>query len=262
MWALGDYHTFAKQTVWELGPILVEACGISPDSACSTWPRAPGTSPSAPPRPARASSPPTSRLRTSRAGRREARAHGVELEWVEADAEALPFGDGEFDVVTSSLGAMFAPDHQSGGRRAPPRVPARRHDRVARLHARGPGRRVLRVLRALRPAASAGSAAADSVGKREPRPGALRRPRESLRADPPRVRRAGGEPACLRRALPGRRSGPWSRSARSSPTSPTGLRRSTATSSSSPRARTAARPAARPSTTYEYLLVVARKRSR
>jgi hypothetical protein len=29
MWALGDYHTFAKQTIWELGPVLVDACGIS-----------------------------------------------------------------------------------------------------------------------------------------------------------------------------------------------------------------------------------------
>jgi SAM-dependent methyltransferase len=47
------------------------------------------------------------------AGRREAREHGVEFEWVEADAESLPFGDGEFDVVTSSFGAMFAPDHQA-----------------------------------------------------------------------------------------------------------------------------------------------------
>ena len=46
------------------------------------------------------------------AGRREARARGVELDWVEADAEALPFGDGEFDVVTSSFGAIFAPNHQ------------------------------------------------------------------------------------------------------------------------------------------------------
>jgi 2-polyprenyl-6-hydroxyphenyl methylase/3-demethylubiquinone-9 3-methyltransferase len=36
----------------------------------------------------------------------------VELEWVEADAEALPFADGEFDVVTSAVGAIFAPDHQ------------------------------------------------------------------------------------------------------------------------------------------------------
>ena len=25
MWALGDYHRFAKETIWELGPVLVEA---------------------------------------------------------------------------------------------------------------------------------------------------------------------------------------------------------------------------------------------
>jgi SAM-dependent methyltransferase len=37
----------------------------------------------------------------------------VELEWIEADAEALPFPDSEFDVVTSSVGAIFAPDHQA-----------------------------------------------------------------------------------------------------------------------------------------------------
>jgi hypothetical protein len=30
VWALGDYHGFATQTVWGLGPVLVEACGISP----------------------------------------------------------------------------------------------------------------------------------------------------------------------------------------------------------------------------------------
>ncbi len=28
-WALGDYHSFATTTVWELGPVLVEACGIA-----------------------------------------------------------------------------------------------------------------------------------------------------------------------------------------------------------------------------------------
>jgi ubiquinone/menaquinone biosynthesis C-methylase UbiE len=47
------------------------------------------------------------------AGRHEAEAQGVELEWVEADAEALPFGAGEFDVVASSFGAIFAPHHQA-----------------------------------------------------------------------------------------------------------------------------------------------------
>jgi ubiquinone/menaquinone biosynthesis C-methylase UbiE len=47
------------------------------------------------------------------AGRREAAARGVELDWVEGDAAALPFGDAEFDVVTSSVGVIFAPDHQA-----------------------------------------------------------------------------------------------------------------------------------------------------
>jgi SAM-dependent methyltransferase len=30
-----------------------------------------------------------------------------------ADAQALPYPDGSFDVVTSTFGAMFAPDHQA-----------------------------------------------------------------------------------------------------------------------------------------------------
>lgn len=46
-------------------------------------------------------------------GRRQAASRGAELEWRQADAEALPFGDGEFDVVMSCVGVMFAPHHQS-----------------------------------------------------------------------------------------------------------------------------------------------------
>jgi SAM-dependent methyltransferase len=46
------------------------------------------------------------------AGRRRAQSKGVELEWVEADAENLPFEDGSFDIVMSSIGAMFAPHHE------------------------------------------------------------------------------------------------------------------------------------------------------
>ena len=46
------------------------------------------------------------------AGRARAESEGVELEWVEADAENLPFEDGSYDVVMSSIGAMFAPHHQ------------------------------------------------------------------------------------------------------------------------------------------------------
>ncbi len=44
--------------------------------------------------------------------RRRAAAAGVEVEWVEADAQELPFGDASFDRVVSTFAAMFAPDHR------------------------------------------------------------------------------------------------------------------------------------------------------
>jgi SAM-dependent methyltransferase len=47
------------------------------------------------------------------AGRKRAEAEGLTLEWTEADAENLPFEDESFDVVISSIGAMFAPHHQA-----------------------------------------------------------------------------------------------------------------------------------------------------
>jgi SAM-dependent methyltransferase len=46
------------------------------------------------------------------AGRRRAETSGLRLEWVQADAEKLPFEDESYDVVMSSIGAMFAPRHQ------------------------------------------------------------------------------------------------------------------------------------------------------
>ena len=112
-WALGDYHRFAKATVWELGPVLVEACGISPgqrvlDVAAGTGNTAIRAAQAGADVVASDLAP-----ENFEAGRREADAQGVEPDWVEADAEALPFGDGEFDVVTSSFGAIFAPDHQA-----------------------------------------------------------------------------------------------------------------------------------------------------
>ena len=45
-------------------------------------------------------------------GRERSAAEGLAIEWVEADAEDLPFEDGRFDVVASSFGAMFAPRPQ------------------------------------------------------------------------------------------------------------------------------------------------------
>ena len=45
-------------------------------------------------------------------GREKAAEEGVEIEWVEGDAEELPFGDASFDRVFSTFGHMFAPRHQ------------------------------------------------------------------------------------------------------------------------------------------------------
>jgi ubiquinone/menaquinone biosynthesis C-methylase UbiE len=44
--------------------------------------------------------------------RQRAAAEGVAATFLDGDAEALPFEDQSFDVVTSVFGAMFAPDHQ------------------------------------------------------------------------------------------------------------------------------------------------------
>jgi len=43
------------------------------------------------------------------AARVRARTRGVAVDWVEGDAEALPFGDDSYDVVTSVVGVQFAP---------------------------------------------------------------------------------------------------------------------------------------------------------
>ena len=45
-------------------------------------------------------------------GRQRATAAGIDLMWQEANAEALPYGDGEFDAVLSCIGVMFAPHHE------------------------------------------------------------------------------------------------------------------------------------------------------
>jgi SAM-dependent methyltransferase len=44
-------------------------------------------------------------------GRARATADGYDIVFREADAEALPFADGSFDVVMSTFGVMFTPNH-------------------------------------------------------------------------------------------------------------------------------------------------------
>ncbi len=112
MWALGDYHRFALSTVWELGPVLVSACAIRAGQRVLDV--ASGTGNVAI-RAARAGATVIASDLTPEhfdSGRRAARAEGVDLAWVEGDAEALPFEDAQFDVVTTCFGAMFAPSHR------------------------------------------------------------------------------------------------------------------------------------------------------
>jgi len=49
-------------------------------------------------------------------GRARAQAEGLHVNFQVADAEALPFDDARFDVVLSTFGAMFAPDHRQVAR--------------------------------------------------------------------------------------------------------------------------------------------------
>jgi len=113
IWALGDYPTVAAEIIPDLGVVLVEACGIGPGVRVLDVAAGSGnaTIPAALTGASVVACDLTPELFDS--GRERAALHGVEVEWHEADAEALPFADGEFDVVLSCVGVMFAPHHQA-----------------------------------------------------------------------------------------------------------------------------------------------------
>lgn len=112
-WASGDYDAMMRQEgLYEVGPRLVRHVGVRAgehvlDVACGTGN---ATIPAA-----RAGAAVTGLDLTPEmlaTGRRRAETAGVAIEWVEGDAEDLPYPDGSFDVVLSTFGAMFAPRHE------------------------------------------------------------------------------------------------------------------------------------------------------
>lgn len=112
IWASGDYPKLAAELVAPLGPVLVDALGVGPGDRVLDVAAGTGNAaiPAARAGAAVIASDLTPELLAH--GRDLAAQAGVDLEWREADAHALPFGDNEFDVVMSCIGVMFAPFHQ------------------------------------------------------------------------------------------------------------------------------------------------------
>ena len=122
MWASGDYPSMVETFLLPLGPELVDAAEITPGTRVLDV--AAGTGNASVVAAQRGADVVASDLvpELLEAGQRRADAAGVALDWIQADAEALPFDDDSFDVVMSAIGVMFAPYHQ---------VAAGEHVRVA-----------------------------------------------------------------------------------------------------------------------------------
>ncbi|MFB4305994.1 class I SAM-dependent methyltransferase [Actinomadura sp. GTD37] len=113
MWASGDYPSLASEIIPELGAVLVRAAGVTAGKRVLDI--AAGSGNAAIAAALEGADVVASDLTPEllQAGRDDAAKRGAELEWKEADAEALPFGDAEFDTVLSCVGIMFAPHHQA-----------------------------------------------------------------------------------------------------------------------------------------------------
>jgi len=111
MWGSGNYAAVAER-ITKTGELVVERAGVEPgmdvlDVACGTGN---ATIPAAKAS-ARVTGLDFSPVMLEIARERSADAM-VEIDFVEGDAQELPFEDASFDRVLSTFGHMFAPDHQ------------------------------------------------------------------------------------------------------------------------------------------------------
>jgi ubiquinone/menaquinone biosynthesis C-methylase UbiE len=116
LWALGDYALMAEEVMAPLGPILVSATGIG--SGIRVLDVAAGSGNISLPAARTGATVVSTDLTPELLQRSRARAaaQGLTLDYREANAQALPFGNGEFDIVMSAIGVQFAPDHQLAAR--------------------------------------------------------------------------------------------------------------------------------------------------
>ncbi len=111
-WAAGDWDAFSR-LIAPVGALVVERIGLEPGMALLDVGTGSGGNLAIPAaeRGATVTGLDLTPSLLVHAERRAAEA-GVEVDWVEGDAQELPFPDGSFDRVTSTFGAMFAPDHR------------------------------------------------------------------------------------------------------------------------------------------------------
>jgi SAM-dependent methyltransferase len=111
MWTVGDYPDLAR-TIESAAEALVERVGVQ--SGESLLDVATGTGNVALPA-ARTGASVTGLDLTPKlleVARRRATEAGLEIRFIEGDAEELPFADGSFERVTSCFGVIFAPRHE------------------------------------------------------------------------------------------------------------------------------------------------------
>ncbi len=110
VWTSGDYGAVADQVIPALGPELVRAAGVTAGKRVLDV--AAGTGNASVPAAQAEATVVASDLTPALLEEGRAATGGLAIDWREADAEHLRFADGEFDVVLSCVGVMFAPHHQ------------------------------------------------------------------------------------------------------------------------------------------------------
>lgn len=111
MWSTGDYPDIAR-TIEEVAEVVVERVGAGPGEDLLDV--ATGSGNVAIPAALAGASVTGLDLTPQllQAARTRAANAGVEVSWIEGDAEELPFENDSFDRVTSCFGVMFAPRHE------------------------------------------------------------------------------------------------------------------------------------------------------
>jgi SAM-dependent methyltransferase len=119
LWASGDYHSIVERMISDVPPRhLLDRVRVEP--GMKVLDLAAGTGNAAIPAAQRGAEVTALDLvpELLDRGREWAKGAGVDIDWVEGDAEDLPFADGAFDCVVSIFGIQFAPRHEVAAREA------------------------------------------------------------------------------------------------------------------------------------------------